>query len=565
MSNKISEENISVALRFIVDNFGKSTLQDANRVNAILNDLTPKLFKESKWVKEAIELGVVKILLDDRNIDALNRKLSLDKAELMMKEEHISQERISFILDSFLYGLGWTNEKVDNNIKIKNSSKNYEENIKKEITIEDKKEKINNLNQDNSKNLKSENYSEENDVKIDNQIKNNNPNNTEIHNDENINQKNVKENNLNNKNKKYKILISLIILIAIGSMIYILFNNMGVNDVYAKEITFDVDYKIEGSKYVFKNEDFILMDVSLGGNKIDESKLNYNVEDNSICAISNEFNKCRITEIKEGTTIIHIYYGNKEIKSVNLEFKDTDANDISIKEISYSSNYTVKDGTYIFDINNPIDINVDLENSSEVDLSKLSFEVGDSNICEISSNESSCTITGINEGKTFLRILYDNKKVKFIPISFTKPDEEISDNKTTDNETSDLDKFESNSSVDLTVKHYLENYASAINSGEISYLSDCLTSDGDLYNELVKSVPSSYEKGITLEVLSYKKEKMTSEGNYYRTGYTIEYHIYKPEGEVYQKEYMEFIVVSSGSDWLIDKYENWKLLEQSEY
>ena len=521
MSKKISEENVSVALRFIVDNFGKNTLQDSNRVNAILNDLVPKLSKESKWVKEAIELGIVKILLDERNIDDSNRKLSLNRAELMMKEDHISQERINFILDSFLYGLGWTNKKANN----------------PEIT---------------------------------------NPNvNPKTNNDDD----NIETINPDAKGTKHKFIIPLVILIIIGGLCYIGFKNLITEDVYAKEVTFDVNYKKEGSKYVFDNGDFILMDVSLGGSKndkIDESKLSYEVDDNSICTISNQFNKCRIMGIREGTTIIHIYYGDKEIKSINLEFKGIDANDISIKEISFSADYTVKGGTYIFNLNNPIYVNVDLENNleSKVDMSKLSFEVGDSNICDISNAEGSCTITGINEGKTFLRILYDNKNIKFIPISFEDstietPDNDASgpDNGTLDpeNKTSDYDEFESNGEVDLTVKHYWENYANAINSGDVSYLSDYLTSDGDFYNELVKSVPDRYEKGITLEVLSYKKEKMTSEENYYRVGCTIEYHIYKPEGEVYQKEYMEFILVPSGSNWLIDRYENWKLLEQREY
>ena len=538
MSKKISEENVSVALRFIVDNFGKNTLQDSNRVNAILNDLVPKLSKESKWVKEAIELGIVKILLDERNIDDSNRKLSLNRAELMMKEDHISQERINFILDSFLYGLGWTNKKANN----------------PEITNPNVNPKTNN----------------------DDDIETTNPNvNPKTNNDDD----NIETINPDAKGTKHKFIIPLVILIIIGGLCYNGFNNIGTEDVYAKEVTFDVNYKKEGSKYVFDNGDFILMDVSLGGSKndkIDESKLSYEVDDNSICTISNQFNKCRIMGIREGTTIIHIYYGDKEIKSINLEFKGIDANDISIKEISFSADYTVKGGTYIFDLNNPIYVNVDLENNleSKVDMSKLSFEVGDSNICDISNAEGSCTITGINEGKTFLRILYDNKNIKFIPISFEDstietPDNDASgpDNGTLDpeNKTSDYDEFESNGEVDLTVKHYWENYANAINSGDVSYLSDYLTSDGDFYNELVKSVPDRYEKGITLEVLSYKKEKMTSEENYYRVGCTIEYHIYKPEGEVYQKEYMEFILVPSGSNWLIDRYENWKLLEQREY
>ncbi len=53
---------------------------------------------------------------------------------------------------------------------------------------------------------------------------------------------------------------------------------------------------------------------------------------------------------------------------------------------------------------------------------------------------------------------------------------------------------------------------------------------------------------------------MKKEGNKYRVSVTVEYNIYKQDNTQYQKEYMEFIVVQSSGQWLIDHYENWDKL-----
>ena len=42
MAGGIKEENLSLALRYIVDNFGKNTLLNAQKVESILSDLIPR-------------------------------------------------------------------------------------------------------------------------------------------------------------------------------------------------------------------------------------------------------------------------------------------------------------------------------------------------------------------------------------------------------------------------------------------------------------------------------------------------------------------------------------------
>ena len=109
----------------------------------------------------------------------------------------------------------------------------------------------------------------------------------------------------------------------------------------------------------------------------------------------------------------------------------------------------------------------------------------------------------------------------------------------------------------------MENYGNARNYGSISYVSDYLTSSGDLYKQLSKTIPKTYANGTQVDVVGYTKNSMTREGNKYRVSVTIEYNIYKQDkGAQYQKEYMEFIVVQSSGQWLIDHYDNWQMLEQ---
>ncbi|MPN34630.1 hypothetical protein SDC9_182124 [bioreactor metagenome] len=56
--------------------------------------------------------------------------------------------------------------------------------------------------------------------------------------------------------------------------------------------------------------------------KIDKKNLSYVVDDTSICKVSDEFEKCRITGIGIGTTTIHVYYGNKLIKNIEISFEN---------------------------------------------------------------------------------------------------------------------------------------------------------------------------------------------------------------------------------------------------
>ncbi len=294
------EENLSGALRFIVKNFGKNSLLDSTHVSDMLHELRPNLSKESEWIKEAIDLGVVEILLENNN-DNLSRQIALQEARQMMKDKGFSKHQINLILNSLKYALKWP------------------QNIEKY-----KYDKVcNYIQEDNSNQEEALNNQDE--TNPNNQTLNNNSNNQNTEdNDTNYHYSEQEENNSNSTNKVNKFLIPLFILIFIGIIGTALFVNLKSDDVYVSEIIFDIDYKKEESTYVFKKGDFIIMNLVLDSEKavkIDKDELNYTVDDVSICKVSNEFDKCRITGKSVGATTIHIYYGNKLIKDVNISFE----------------------------------------------------------------------------------------------------------------------------------------------------------------------------------------------------------------------------------------------------
>lgn len=285
MSDKKLEENLGGALRFIIKNFGKNSLLDSTRVSIMINELRPNLSEESAWLKEALDLGIGEILLDNKNINDLNRKIAINKARLIMEESHIPQKRINFILENLKYGLKWPQY-----IKVKDKK------IQKCLL---------------EGNLNHEEILHELDDTDEN----------------NINSQDLQENDqsLSSENKKHNYVIPFFILVFIGIIGTAIFIGLNTSKVEVNEIIFDMEYKKDESTYVFKKGDFIIMNLTLESDKeekIDEKKLSYVVDDTSICKVSDEFEKCRITGIGLGTTTIHVYYGNKLIKNIDISFEN---------------------------------------------------------------------------------------------------------------------------------------------------------------------------------------------------------------------------------------------------
>lgn len=550
MAGGIKEENLSLALRYIVDNFGKNTLLNANKVESILSDLIPKEPTEKNWAVDAINLGIVKILLDENIVDDKGRQDAIKKAQDVFKRQYVAELRMDYILDNLSYALGWSNVKVDNlkeyelkkkskpskKLQLKKEEKTYESPINKP-TVDNKKAEPKNSN-------KIKNDEEKNKKKYPNPNPNPNPK-----------PKDQSKFNTQNSNNKKFLLLLLIPIIIVIFLITKLFS--GVGDVTVSDFYFNTQYDLQGSTYVFDENETVELNITLDAKnpeKINAGKVSYSVDDGNICNYTKISDyKCSLIGMGEGSTVLHIYYDGKEIDSINVGFGNiTGSEDASVDQIHASSNITMNGQNYILPVNEDGQIQVVL-NDEELDESKLSYTVDDSNIASVSGSGSICQIYGKNAGGTNIRILYDGKEIKNIYL-------EVEEEEDVDN--SQQSSLDSNSEVDLVVKGYLENYADAVNYGEISYVEPYLTSTGAFHKELSKAIPKRYEKGTQVDVIGYTKNSMKQESGQYRVGMTIEYNVYK-EGETkYQKEYMEFIAVQRSGEWLIDRYENWKLLEQ---
>ena len=550
MAGGIKEENLSLALRYIVDNFGKNTLLNAQKVESILSDLIPRETTEMNWAVDAINLGIMKILLDENIVDDKGRQEALKKAEDVFKRQYVAELRMNYILDNLSYALGWSNVKVDNlkeyelkkkskpskKLQLKKEEKTYESPINKP-TVDNKKAEPKNSN-------KIKNDEEKNKKKYPNPNPNPNPK-----------PKDQSKFNTQNSNNKKFLLLLLIPIIIVIFLITKLFS--GVGDVTVSDFYFNTQYDLQGSTYVFDENETVELNITLDADnpkKINDGKVSYSVDDSNICNYTKIGSyKCSLMGMNEGTTVLRIYYDGKEIDSINIGFGDvTGSKEASVDQIHASSNIKMNGQNYILPANEDGQIQVVLDDE-DLDESKLSYTVDDSNIASVSGSGSTCQIYGKNAGGTNIRILYDGKEIKTIYL-------EVEGAQEVDN--SQKSSLDSNSEVDLVVKGYLENYADAVNYGNISYVEPYITSTGAFHKELSKTIPKNYEKGTQVDVIGYTKNSMKQESGQYRVGMTIEYNVYKQGETKYQKEYMEFIAVQRSGEWLIDRYENWKLLEQ---
>lgn len=289
MRGKKLEENLGGALRFIIKNFGENSLLDTTHVMAMMSELRPNLSKESQWLKEALDMDIIKILLDNKNTDDLNRKIAINKAKLIMKENYIPKKRIKFILANLKYGLKWPKKKHKKiNIYIKEIPM-YIKAIYQSV-----KEIGNNLLKFNLKDIKSKKLQENDHIS-------------------------------SGEKKKYNSVNPLLVLVFIGIIGTTILISLNPSSVDVKKIIFDTKYEKDESTYVFKKGDFVIMDLALESDKekenIDKKNLSYAVDDASVCKVSNEFEKCRITGVGVGTTTIHIYYDNKLIKNIDISFE----------------------------------------------------------------------------------------------------------------------------------------------------------------------------------------------------------------------------------------------------
>ena len=283
MRDKKLEKNLGGALRFIIENFGKSSLLDTTHIIKMTMELRPNLSEEIEYLKQGLDLGIAHIFLSRENTNNTNRRISIKRAKYIMKQNGIPKKTRKLIIESLTYGLKWPK------IKRKKISAYI-----KEIPI-GIKEVGSFLVEDISTSIR-EIKPKPKDESLTCEAKNN-----------------------SKTNPYFKWIFIGIICITI----FMFFNRKPVD---VTDIAFNTKYKKEDSTYVFKKGDFIVMNLELEGKRqkqvVDKKNLSYTSANSKVCKVSNDFSKCRITGVGAGDTKINVYYNNKLIKKVHVLFKN---------------------------------------------------------------------------------------------------------------------------------------------------------------------------------------------------------------------------------------------------
>ena len=229
---------------------------------------------------------------------------------------------------------------------------------------------------------------------------------------------------------------------------------------------------------------------------------------------------------------------------------------VKVVDVNFNTPYEKQGDIYVFRTATPqVDFVLDTDDSTNTQYEKISYSIDDSNICsylKLSGNR--CLLNNFLNGTTTLRIYYDGEEIDSINIKFV---DQIT---TQEPEYSEADLEE----LDLLVKGFWSNYSNAINFGDINYVSNYLTTSGDYYRELTKSIPTVYVKGTTIENVGFQKQNIIKENGYYRYCFTIEHKIYKTDESLYKKEYQEFIIKKQFGEWKIDRHQNYKEVDKYE-
>ena len=142
-----SEKNLSESLRYIYEHKGIDTFLNEKIMYSILSDLIPRKTKEINWVIDAINSGAVKPLIEAEK-NNFNKEEYKQKARKIFESNEINESRINYLLNSFFYGLKWTDkiisfedikqkEKIsqNKNINSNNNTKKYLEQIKNDKKV----------------------------------------------------------------------------------------------------------------------------------------------------------------------------------------------------------------------------------------------------------------------------------------------------------------------------------------------------------------------------------------------------------------------------------------------
>lgn len=330
---QVSKNNLSEALRFIVEKFGKETLLDAHKVKRILNDVIPNSQTEINWIIDAIYIDIVEILINENE----DRHNLIDKARVKLDAQYVSEVRRDYIIECIAYGLGWTSKSVApledyQDLKKGESYKSINNKKPSGIKLDKEKQKKDKVKKLDLKKIKEEDTNNNKNKYVQKQDTTRNINrNDQNNNNRNNNEDKPRYNSDTKKGINGKLFIIPIIALIVIALIAKSF--MG-SEVSVENIYFNADTTKEDSTYVF-NDVSVNMNIVLDGDSIKSDNIGYDVEDTNVCSLINNGNSCNIlfNQNVEDSTDLIIYYDDDEIYRLNIAYRRDSANINNIGDI----------------------------------------------------------------------------------------------------------------------------------------------------------------------------------------------------------------------------------------
>lgn len=214
---------------------------------------------------------------------------------------------------------------------------------------------------------------------------------------------------MNNTKKLLCIVVAVLLVIFIGLKLFSQKTEDKNTEISVTGISFDCDYKKDGDRYVFMEDDEIELSISLDSNdskNIDFDNISYSIDNTDICNYSTRSNKnsCILHFLNEGVITFKVYYEGKEIYSVVIEFiknENEEDSDNDIEELE----------------NNEEDLNNDKETSDYIDIENISMRVKTSSNV-ISFPDGSYVVPKYQKGK--FEIILNNNNVDYSKLSYEK-------------------------------------------------------------------------------------------------------------------------------------------------
>lgn len=119
--------------------------------------------------------------------------------------------------------------------------------------------------------------------------------------------------------------------------------------------------------------------------------------------------------------------------------------------------------------------------------------------------------------------------------------------------------------IDL-VEQLQFNYDIAINTGDVSKTYPYITKTGNLYSSYNKNIPLWHNEGMrtVTEEVEYTDVELNDDGTYKIGRYSI-CKVSRNNVVVYEKEYIEFIIIEENGRFIVDSCKNYEMIDNNYY